>query len=210
AWTRSNLTRAVSIPGSGNQTICFQIRGAWSNTATSPTRTRTYTINIVRVPHVISFDTHGGSAVANHSIQHESRLGDLPIPTKPDYSFDGWWTAESGGTRVAANTVVTSDMTLHAKWASAMHTLTFDSMGADAIESMQIAHGAGMPDVLLEPKDGYDFVGWFTDASDGEKVPIDSPVVSDLHLFARWENHGAADAQNLDIDMPLSVDEDEF
>jgi len=51
AWSgfqRANITRTVSIPANGTQTVRFEIRGAWSNVAPSPTRVRTYTITINR------------------------------------------------------------------------------------------------------------------------------------------------------------------
>lgn len=42
----------------------------------------------------------------------------LPTPTRPNYSFDGWFTAASGGTQVTTATIVTStvDHTLYAHW----------------------------------------------------------------------------------------------
>ena len=42
----------------------------------------------------------------------------LPTPTRPNYSFDGWFTAASGGAQVTNATTVTSTMdhTLYAHW----------------------------------------------------------------------------------------------
>ena len=42
----------------------------------------------------------------------------LPTPTRPNYSFDGWFTAASGGVQVTNATTVTStvDHTLYAHW----------------------------------------------------------------------------------------------
>ena len=44
--------------------------------------------------------------------------GTLPIPTRTDYTFAGWFTAASGGERVTANTTVTASgaHTLYARW----------------------------------------------------------------------------------------------
>ena len=41
-------------------------------------------------------------------------LGDLPTPVRAGAVFTGWWTAD--GERVSAETVVTGDMTLEARW----------------------------------------------------------------------------------------------
>ena len=116
SWSRSNQARTVNIPASGNQTVQFQVRGAFSNVASSPTRTRIYTINIVRRPHTVSFNTHGGNAVANMGVQHNRPIGTLPVPTRAGYNFEGWFTAQSGGTRITANTTVSAALTAHARW----------------------------------------------------------------------------------------------
>ena len=50
---------------------------------------------------------------------HESASGNtLPVATRTGYTFDGWFTAETGGTKVSADTVVAnaSDHVLYAHW----------------------------------------------------------------------------------------------
>ncbi|MBE6946018.1 MAG: CHAP domain-containing protein, partial [Ruminococcaceae bacterium] len=44
------------------------------------------------------------------------QAGTLTTPTRKDYTFDGWYTSKSGGTKVTSSTVVTGDMTLYAHW----------------------------------------------------------------------------------------------
>jgi uncharacterized repeat protein (TIGR02543 family) len=40
----------------------------------------------------------------------------LPIPTRAGYTFDGWFTAASGGVLVKPVTVVIADVTYYARW----------------------------------------------------------------------------------------------
>ncbi len=50
---------------------------------------------------------------------HEAASGNaLPVATRTGYTFDGWFTAETGGTKVSADTIVTnaSDHVLYAHW----------------------------------------------------------------------------------------------
>ena len=47
-WSNSNLSRNVNVPEAGQSTISFQIRGAWTNLVSSPTRTRTYVVTLQR------------------------------------------------------------------------------------------------------------------------------------------------------------------
>ena len=44
--------------------------------------------------------------------------GTLATPTRSGYSFDGWYTAASGGTKVTASTVISKNTTVYAHWTS--------------------------------------------------------------------------------------------
>ena len=48
--------------------------------------------------------------------------GELPTPTKADYRFDGWYTADVDGTKAESNTSVGSNYTLYARWTHSNHT----------------------------------------------------------------------------------------
>lgn len=65
----------------------------------------------------ISFESHGGPSVASYDISTDT-LGTLPSPTMDGYLFDGWYKESDYQNKVSSNTVVTGDMTLHAKWVS--------------------------------------------------------------------------------------------
>ena len=69
----------------------------------------------------VTLDFNGGSGGTRSSflrvqVKSGEAIGDLPAPTRAGYSFDGWWTAKSGGTRVTATTKVTASVTYYAHW----------------------------------------------------------------------------------------------
>lgn len=70
----------------------------------------------------VSFDANGGSvSTTSKTVVYGylySRNENLPIPTKKGYTFTGWYTAKTGGTKIADSTkvTVTSDQTLYAHW----------------------------------------------------------------------------------------------
>lgn len=67
----------------------------------------------------VSFNANGGnvSQTAKEVIYGEA-YGTLPTPSRTGYSFNGWYTAAIGGTKIAADTTVSaaSDHTLYAQW----------------------------------------------------------------------------------------------
>ena len=67
----------------------------------------------------VNFNASGGTvSETSRVVVYGSKLGTLPIPTRDYYTFDGWYTAESGGEKVTADTVFTStaDVTYYAHW----------------------------------------------------------------------------------------------
>jgi len=78
-------------------------------------------INVVSGTTIVTFDANGGSVnPAKKAVIKDSVYGALPTPTRDGYSFEGWYTAKSGGTLVNLLTKVTSSAshTLYARWKS--------------------------------------------------------------------------------------------
>ena len=70
-------------------------------------------------PYTITFDANGGEVTpASGTTGQGGKLtGALPTPTRAgSYTFDGWYTAASGGDEVTADTVFTADATIYARW----------------------------------------------------------------------------------------------
>ncbi|MCL2526212.1 MAG: CAP domain-containing protein [Coriobacteriia bacterium] len=53
-WQRANLRPQVSVAQGATVPVRFQIRGAWSDVAASPLRTRQYTVNVTRARPVVA------------------------------------------------------------------------------------------------------------------------------------------------------------
>lgn len=47
---------------------------------------------------------------------NDCQIGDLPVPSRRGFSFEGWFTAKTGGEEVSSDYVVGGDMTLYAHW----------------------------------------------------------------------------------------------
>ena len=65
--------------------------------------------------HIISFNTNGGSAIADKSIV-EGRTVSVEDPIRDGYTFSGWYTDSGLKAAFDPATPVTSDLTLYAKW----------------------------------------------------------------------------------------------
>lgn len=78
------------------------------------------------VQHVVLFDANGGQCSETLRTCKEAEvIGELPSATwEDDYRFDGWFTEKIGGTKIEANSFITTDMTLYAHWTDVLETVS--------------------------------------------------------------------------------------
>lgn len=66
--------------------------------------------------HTVTFNSLGALEFDSRQIEHNHTIGELPIPEKEGYEFEGWYSDSTYETKVENTTVVENDMTLYAKW----------------------------------------------------------------------------------------------
>ena len=107
-------------PGTGRYlasvTGATQSSGVWTVTVTGAT---TVSFNTAWNSYTVTFNANGGTVgTASKTVTYNSTYGDLPTPSRSGYTFNGWFTAASGGSQVTSSTGVwiTSAQTLYAQW----------------------------------------------------------------------------------------------
>ena len=102
-------------------------------TITNVTSAQTCTITLTPESYTLTLDPNGGSvSTTSKTVTYDSTYGDLPTPTRTGYTFNGWYTASSGGTKVESTTQVktASNHTLYAHWAPVTYTITLNNQSA--------------------------------------------------------------------------------
>jgi arabinoxylan arabinofuranohydrolase len=69
--------------------------------------------------HTITFDPNGGTlgaAEKARQVDYGAPIGTLPVPSRFGYTFNGWYTARTGGNWVTAATMVKGEITVYAQW----------------------------------------------------------------------------------------------
>ena len=66
----------------------------------------------------VTFDVNGGQklATATKTFDVGSKYGELPSPKRVGYTFKGWYTAKTNGTKITANSTVNGNTTVYAQW----------------------------------------------------------------------------------------------
>jgi len=139
--------------------------------------------------YTVSFNSQGGTEVTPiTNILYGTKISEPVSPTRDRFVFGGWYRDSSYVQRYYFTTdVVTSSMTLHAKW-FLPHTVSFDSQGGSIVEDItDITHGDLIPEPLAPAKSGYAFDGWHKQSNCVEQWYFNADVItSDMTLYAKW------------------------
>ena len=183
----------------------------------SPQSATTYYAHWTAKTYTLSYNANGGSVTpTSKTVTYDAAYGTLPTPTRTGYRFDGWFTAQTGGTQVTATTIykTADNSTIWAHWTAKGYNIIYnkddgasckDTDGV-AIVTPAVGQTTGTmantaatsgTAVTLRANTyelaGYTFKGWAT-ASSGAKVYNNQQSItlardSDLNLYAVWERN---------------------
>ena len=146
----------------------------------------------------INLDVAGGNPLTPAYVvgTYDQPIGDLPVPTRPGHTFDGWYNAD--GQQVTKDTLIqfTEEQTWTAHWTANTYRLTFDPNGGTLPEgadtSKTITYGQPYGDMPTPTRSGYAFDGWYTAAAGGDAVKESDTVqvLADTTLYAHWHTTG--------------------
>ena len=130
-------------------------------------------------------------------VEYDSTYKKLPETSREGYTFDGWYTEATGGTKVENDTKVTraENHTIYAHWTAISYTVTFDAAGGRFGDSTTSKLSNQTYDAEYQlPVDptrtGYTFQGWYTGSTGaGTKVESSTHVtqVGNRTLYAYWK-----------------------
>ena len=142
-----------------------------------------------KITYNITLNANGGNiGTTKLVVEYGNTLGTLPTPTRTGYTFTGWYTAKTGGTKVYSTTKPTKSMTLYAQWKIKTYTIKFDGNGGTVgVEKKWVDHGNAMNFMPTPKRDGYTFTGWYTAATGGNKVYSTTKVTKNMTLYAQWK-----------------------
>ncbi len=156
--------------------------------------------------HIVTFDGNGGTPSVGSMTTTNQKLPSLPSASRSgSYSFDGWYTEKSGGTKITTATVFHANTTVYAHWTYiggggggynppvTYYTLRFETGGGSDIPSVQGTYNTYIDLTKYVPTwRGHTFIGWYTERSLMNKVS-GVYLTKDMTVYAGWrvdENPG--------------------
>lgn len=150
--------------------------------------------------YLVTFDPNGGRvSPTSTAVTIGKKYGPLPTPNRYGYEFDGWYTKETGGTKVTETTTVGTNppTTLYAHWTAKKCLVALNANGGKidtasgqvSTKSYTATYGSKY-NFLPRPirTGGYNFDGWYTEQIGGTKITSDTTVTAtkDHILYAHW------------------------
>ena len=147
--------------------------------------------------YTVTLHANGGSvSLDSVTTGADGKLTSLPTPTRSSYSFDGWYTEKSGGTKVTTDTVFHAKTTVYAHWTYTgggyyyppvtYYTLRFETGGGSDISSVQGTYNAYIDLTQYVPTwRGHTFTGWYSERSLTNKVS-GVYLTKDMTVYAGW------------------------
>ena len=173
-WNNRNGTTVWVRPGSSGWGV--SIPGKWQGADIKYLKT-------------IDFDATSGTVSApTRYVTDGSKVGTLPTPTCPGGTFNGWYTAKSGGTKITASTTVSANKIFYAQWTLNKYTVSFDLNGGEGDAPSRTQNWGTEIGALPEPtRTGYFFKGWFTESEGGSQIGATDKIECNKTYFAHWE-----------------------
>ncbi len=140
--------------------------------------------------YTVTFNANGGTVTPDTmTLTHGDVYGKLPTPTRDGYTFAGWFADPNGGAKVEQGDVVTASHTLYAHWTAKACTVKFEANGGTVTPAEKtVYYDQDYGELPTPTREGYTFVGWFTEQNGGTKAMADTKVTTaeDHTLYARW------------------------
>ena len=155
---------------------------------------------------IVTFDGNGGTPSVGSMTTTDRKLTSLPSASRSgSYSFYGWYTEKSGGTKITTDTVFHANATVYAHWTYTgggggdynppvtYYTLRFETDGGSDIPSVQGTYNTYIDLTKYVPTwRGHAFIGWYSERSLTNKVS-GVCLTKDMTVYAGWrmdENPG--------------------
>ncbi|HAK1619544.1 TPA: InlB B-repeat-containing protein [Listeria monocytogenes] len=138
------------------------------------------------------------------AVDYDALIEEPTAPTKEGHTFDGWYDAETGGSKwdLAANKMPAKDVTLYAHFTVKSYTAT---LNGEAVTTQTVDYQGLLQEPTAPTKAGYTFDGWYDAETGGNKwdFATNKMPANDLALYARFTKNPVAPVYPVDPVNPI-------
>lgn len=136
---------------------------------------------------IVAFNTNGhGDAISPASVEHGTKVSAPASPSEYGYNFEGWYTDTNGNNPFDFDTLITTDITLFAKWTPKSYKVTFKTDKDTPYHEQSVAYKNFATKPSAPGKPGYIFDGWYEDEDCHDAFNFGTAITGDITLYAKW------------------------
>lgn len=203
SFTVSSIKPTRDSVAAGSYTVSYSGAGSLSNSTAA--RTTSYTFSSWNTnssgtgTNYASGSTFTSTSTSNTlyakwSASTSTASVTLPSPTMTGYSFNGWWTANTGGTKVGnggAAYTPTGNVTLYARWTANTYTVSYNmNGGTGSIASQTKTYGVNLTLSSTKPTRASTSAGSYTVTYNANGGTVGSASASATrttsYAFSKW------------------------
>ena len=139
--------------------------------------------------YTLTYDSNGGTSCSSKVLNYNDNFDLSCSPTKTGYTFNGWYTDKTNGTKVTTANRIQQNTTIYAHWTLNTYTLTYDSNGGTSCSSKVLNYNDNFDLSCSPTKNGYTFNGWYTDKTNGTKVTTSNRIQQNTTIYAHWTSN---------------------
>ncbi len=143
----------------------------------------------------LRYDTQGGNLLSDASVLDGTTVDVFPRPEREGYEFIGWFSTKEGGAPILSLTMA-GDATIYAQWKeieaepeipeeAETYVVTLDDQDG-VLQSYTMEVGTPFEKFSTAKREGYEFLGWFTEKEGGEMVTSYAGD-KDVTFYAQWK-----------------------
>ena len=147
--------------------------------------------------YTVTYNANGGSVTPTSNTVNAGSSVTLPTPSRSGYTFNGWYTASSGGSFVGnagSSYTPSSSVTIYAQWSIIQYTVTWNANGGSVTPTSNAVNAGSSVTAPTPTRSGFTFVRWadtpsgdytYTVLAGGSFTPPSS-----ITMYARWQASG--------------------
>ena len=110
---------------------------------------------------------------------------ELLTPTRPGYTFAGWYSEDTLVNEVTQLSTSVDSM-LYPKWIANPYTIQFQTNGGSEVEALTQRFATNITSPVTPTKLGHTFAGWFADETLTTPYVFSTMPMNDITLYAKW------------------------
>lgn len=204
ASTTTTITESLSTTGSMYWWARSSNQNLGNTTTSGNASANTYSdYSTAYWAHQVIYDYNGGSGTTFRQTVKDSTYTTLPTPSsRTGYTFNGWYTASSGGTYLGgsgSSTYITSSQTIYAQWTTQTYTISYSGNSNTGGSAPSSPTSVNYNSTFTVPSNsytrtGYTFSSWLSSQNNTTYTPGQThpAVTGNLTLTAQWTQNATA------------------